>query len=173
MGMLTPMPLSLRDVASLWLLYHHPNLSKLNREKKVRKSSTWVKHGWTKASTKSSPLFSLLMVESNTSEVVKPLCPPSQSFLREFEDEFPNDLPLGLLLLLEELSIKLTFSQVHLYPTSRLIGVILMSRKNYKGKSKSCLIVGTLGRVWVLVRFLLFWYLRRMGLSIYMWILGP
>jgi len=44
MDMLIPMPLSLRDVASLWLVYHHPNLSKLNQGREVRKASASVKH---------------------------------------------------------------------------------------------------------------------------------
>jgi len=60
-----------------------------------------------KAISKSKPLFSLLMVEANTSEVVKPLHPLAQLLLREFDDVFPNDLPSGLPPLKE--SIKLTF----------------------------------------------------------------
>ena len=41
------------------------------------------------------------MVESNTSEVVKPLHTLGQSRLKEFWDVFPNDLPSGLLHLRE------------------------------------------------------------------------
>jgi len=52
-------------------------------------SDTWVE----RAISKSKPLFALLMVESNTSEEVKPLHPLAQSLLREFEDVFPNYLP--------------------------------------------------------------------------------
>jgi len=46
--------------------------------------------------SKSKPLFASLMVESNASEEVKPLHPLAQLFLKEFEDVFPNDLPLRL-----------------------------------------------------------------------------
>jgi len=49
-----------------------------------------------RAISKSKPLFTLLMVESNTSEEVKPLYPLAQSLLREFDDVYPNNLPLGL-----------------------------------------------------------------------------
>jgi len=42
-----------------------------------------------RAISKSKPLFFLLMVESNTSEIVKPL---AQSLLKEFKDVFPNNL---------------------------------------------------------------------------------
>ena len=49
-----------------------------------------------RAISKRKPLFALLMVESNTSEEVKPIHPFAQSLLREFEDVFPNDLPQGL-----------------------------------------------------------------------------
>ena len=49
-----------------------------------------------RAISKSKPSFALLIVESNTSEEVKPLHPLAQSLLREFEDVFPNDLPSGL-----------------------------------------------------------------------------
>jgi len=61
-------------------------------EKSVYMNETRVE----KAISKSKPLFSLLMVTSNTSEVVKPLHPLAQSLLREFEDVFLNDLPLRL-----------------------------------------------------------------------------
>ena len=50
-----------------------------------------------RAISKSKPLFTLLMVESNIIKEVKPLYPCAQSLLREFEDIFPNDLPPGLL----------------------------------------------------------------------------
>ena len=46
--------------------------------------------------------------------------------------------------LLEELCIKLTFYRVLLSQISRLIATTPMSQMNYNGKSKSCLIVGTL-----------------------------
>jgi len=52
-------------------------------------SERWVE----RAISKSKPLFSLLMVDSNISEEVNPLHPLAQSFLREFEDVIPNDLP--------------------------------------------------------------------------------
>ena len=55
-------------------------------------SETWVE----RTISKNKPLFALLMVESNTSKEVKPLHPLAQSLLREFEDVFLNDLPLGL-----------------------------------------------------------------------------
>jgi len=90
------MPLSLGDIASPWLLYHHPKLSKLNQVREVRKSSTLV--NVERAINKRKHLFVILMVESNTSEMVKPLHPLTQSFLREFEDVFPNDLLSGLCL---------------------------------------------------------------------------
>jgi len=48
-----------------------------------------------RAISKSKPLFVLLMVESNICEVVKPLHPLAQSLLKEFEDIFSNDQPLG------------------------------------------------------------------------------
>jgi len=99
MDMLIHMPLSLRDVVSLFPFYHHLGLLKLNQgregkgsEKSIYMSETWVE----RVISKSKPLFTLLMVESNTSEVVKSLHPLAQSLLREFEDVFPNDLPSGL-----------------------------------------------------------------------------
>jgi len=49
-----------------------------------------------RAISKSKPLFALLMVESSTSEVAKPLHPLAQSLLRESKDVFPNDLPSRL-----------------------------------------------------------------------------
>jgi len=54
-----------------------------------------------RAINKNQPLFTLLLVKSNTSEEVKPLHPLAQSLLREFENVFPNDLPPGLLSLRE------------------------------------------------------------------------
>jgi len=55
-------------------------------------SEIWVK----RAINKSKPLFTLLVVESNTSKGVKPMHPLAQSLLKEFEDVFSNDLPSGL-----------------------------------------------------------------------------
>jgi len=46
-----------------------------------------------RATSKSKPLFALLIVESNTSEKVKSLHPVAQSLLREFDDGFLIDLP--------------------------------------------------------------------------------
>ena len=54
-------------------------------------------------------------------------------------------------LLLEELSIKLTFYWVFLFPANWLIDVNLMSQSTYDDKSNSCLIVGTLRRACILV----------------------
>ena len=51
-------------------------------------SETWAK----RAITKSKPIFSLPMVESNTSKEVTPIHPLAQSLLREFVNVFPNDL---------------------------------------------------------------------------------
>ena len=49
-----------------------------------------------RAISKSKPLFALLMVDSNTREEVKSLHPLTQLLLREFDNVFPNDIPLGL-----------------------------------------------------------------------------
>ena len=84
------------------------------------------------------------MIESNTSEVVKPLHLLAQSLLREFKDVSSNDLPLRLPPL-RGIEHEITFYWVLLYPINRLIGVILMNQKSYNDKSKSYLI--TLGRV--------------------------
>ena len=67
--------------------------------------------------SKSRPLLALL---------IKPLHPLAQSLLSEFKVLFSNDQPLGLPLL-EKLSIRLTFYQVLLCPTSQLIGATPMS----------------------------------------------
>jgi len=72
-----------------------PKSMKIKLGREVRKASTRVKHEW-KESLVRKPLFALLLVESNTSEVVKLLHPLAQSLLREFKDMFPNGLPLGL-----------------------------------------------------------------------------
>ena len=40
------------------------------------------------------------MVESNTSQILKPIQPPAQLPLKEVEDAFPNNLPLGFSLLI-------------------------------------------------------------------------
>jgi len=52
-----------------------------------------------RAISKSKPSFTLLIVDSNTIEGMKPMRPLAQSLLREFEDVFPNDLLPGLLAL--------------------------------------------------------------------------
>jgi len=61
-------------------------------EESIYMNKTWVEE----AISERKPLFALFMVERNTSEVVKHLNPLDQSFLREFEEIFPNDLPLEL-----------------------------------------------------------------------------
>jgi len=43
--------------------------------------------------SKSEPLFTLLLAESNTTEESRPLHPLAQSLLREFEDIFSSDIP--------------------------------------------------------------------------------
>ena len=101
-------------------------------EKSLYMSETQVK----RVMSKSRPLLALL---------IKPLHPLAQSLLSEFKVLFSNDQPLGLPLL-EKLSIRLTFYQVLLCPTSQLIGATPMSQSNYNDKSKSCVIVGTLER---------------------------
>jgi len=62
-------------------------------EKSLFMSETRVE----RAISKSKPLFTLLMIESNISEGVKPMHPLGQPLLKEFEGVLPNDLPLGLL----------------------------------------------------------------------------
>ena len=47
--------------------------------------------------SKSETILAMLMVESRDSEVITPLSPQVQCPLNEFEDVFPQDLPLGLL----------------------------------------------------------------------------
>jgi len=49
-----------------------------------------------RAISKSKPLFTLLMVESNASKGEKTMHHFTQSLLKEFEDVFPNNLPPGL-----------------------------------------------------------------------------
>jgi len=49
-----------------------------------------------RAISKSNSVFALLLIESNTREEVTPIYPLAQSLLRELENVFPNDLPLGL-----------------------------------------------------------------------------
>ena len=58
-------------------------------EKSLFMSETRVE----RAISKSKPLFTLIMAESNKSEGVKPMHSLAQSLLREFVDVFPNDLP--------------------------------------------------------------------------------
>jgi len=48
-------------------------------------SDNWVE----KDISKSKPLFALLMEESKTNKVVKPMHPLAQLLLKEFEDVFP------------------------------------------------------------------------------------
>ena len=67
--------------------------SEKEREKRLFMTEIQVE----KAISKSKALFVLLMVESNTTEVVKPIHPVAQSLLKEFDDVFPNDLPQGSL----------------------------------------------------------------------------
>jgi len=55
-------------------------------------SETWVK----RAISKSKPLFVIILVESNTSEKVKPLHHLAQSLLKDFEDVFLNDVSTRL-----------------------------------------------------------------------------
>jgi len=155
MGMPIPVPLSLRDVASIWPRYHHPNFSKLDRGSEVRKTFYMSETQVERAISNSKPLFALLMVESNRSEVVKTLHRLAQSLLREFENVFPNGLPS------EHPPFRGIKNQIDLpsdapFPTNRLIGVTLMNQMSYNDKSKSFLIEGTLGRVRVLVWFPLF-----------------
>ena len=61
-----------------------PKPLKIKLEKGSAKSLHMSKTQVERAISKSKPLFSSLMVESNTSEVVKPLYPLAQSLLREF-----------------------------------------------------------------------------------------
>jgi len=119
--------LKFKDIASLWPPCQHPNLSIKSvkgSEKILYICETQVE----RATSKIKPLFSLLMVESNTSEVVKPLHPLAQSLLKEFEDVFPNYLPLSSLLL-EKSIIKLTIYWLLICPTNRFIAITLMRAK--------------------------------------------
>ena len=79
-----------------WTSLPSPKLLKsklgMGSEKNLLMSETRVE----RAISKSKPLFVLPMVESNSSERVKPIHPLAQSPLKEFEDVFPNDLPPGL-----------------------------------------------------------------------------
>jgi len=73
-----------------------PHKIKLGKgsEKSLYMSETWME----RAISKSKPLFSLLMVESNTSKEVKPLHPLAQSLLKEFEMFSPRMYRWGSLL---------------------------------------------------------------------------
>jgi len=61
-------------------------------------------------------------------------------------DMIRNDLPLGLPPL-REIGTKLIFYQALLHRVNQLIGVILISQNSFNDKPKSCLSVGTLGKV--------------------------
>ena len=76
-----------------WTSLPSPKLLKsklgMGSEKNLLMSETRVE----RAISKSKPLFVLPMVESNSSERVKPIHPLAQSPLKEFDDVLPNDLP--------------------------------------------------------------------------------
>jgi len=78
-----------------------PKLPKSKLGKKNEKSLFMRETQVEKTISKSSRLFALLMVESNTCEGVKPMHPLTQSLFRGFKHVFPNGLPLGLPLLSE------------------------------------------------------------------------
>jgi len=166
MGIPIHIPLILKDVASLWPPYHDPDRSKLNRgNKRLIKASTWV-------IVRASPYFPYLWLHQTQVRKWNPytlLLNHSRESLRMCS---PMIYPWGSLHW-DELSTKLTFYQVLLCLINRLIGVILVSQRSYNDRFKSCLIVGILGRVWVHVCFQPFWYLRKMGLGVCVWILGP
>jgi len=48
-----------------------------------------------RAIRKNKPLFAWLMVESNTSERMKPMYPLAQSLLKKFEDVFSRVIKTG------------------------------------------------------------------------------
>ena len=66
-----------------------PHKTKLGKEseKSIYMSETWVET----VSSKSNPLFALLLVELNSSVEAKPIHPLARSLLREFDDVFSND----------------------------------------------------------------------------------
>ena len=82
------------------------------------------------------------MVKSNINDEGKPIH-PAQSLLKGFINVIPNEFPSGVPHLRgteHQLDLLLVLS----FQTSRLIGVILISQRSFKDKSKSYLTVGTL-----------------------------
>jgi len=108
--------------------YYHPNLSKLNREREVKKASIWVRHRWRESLIRASLYLPYLWLNQTQMRKWSPytlLLNYSWESLRMF---LPTIYHWGSLLQ-EELSSKLISYLVLLFPTSWLIGVILMRQK--------------------------------------------
>jgi len=122
-------------------------LLKSKSEKGSEKSFFMSETRVERAINKSKHLFVLLMVEPNTSEGMKPMHHLAQSLLKKFEDVFPNDLPLELP------TSRGIEHQIDLLPSAPLPNKLAYmcnanesTELHFNDKSKSCLIVGTLGK---------------------------
>ena len=86
-----------------------------------------------RAISKSEPLFTSILVESNMVEEVRPFHCLAQGFLYDTDDVFPKDLPLGL----PTKGFKLTWFQESIDLIGSYIGVIQTKIRNYKASPRA------------------------------------
>lgn len=83
---------SIRDEVSLWTHYLRPSLTYLEQKKGSEKTLNMSETQVERVTSRSKPLFALLLVESNTSKEAKPMHHFAESLLRDFKGVFLNYL---------------------------------------------------------------------------------